>query len=165
MIKGMAKPDTNSGTANKKPETEDVAQDVADRVHSAAIHLLRALSRKDRTMGVTGARLSALSVLYFAGPMTMSKLAHAEEVKLPTMSRLVKDMVLEQLVTRAASETDGRAQVIEMTPKGKAVFERARVNRLMALTTALENLTVESQKTLLSAAVLLENAAQAIRER
>ena len=141
------------------------AEDVADKVHSAAIHLLRSLRGRDKTLGVSGARLSALSVLYFAGPMTMSHLARAEDVKLPTMSRLVKDMVLEQLVTRTAAEDDGRAQVIDMTPKGRSLFMRARVNRLMALTTAMESLTEENQETLLSAAELMENAAKAIREQ
>ena len=156
MIKGMAKP----GTSGERPEAEDVA----DRIHSAAIHLLRSLRGRDKTLGVSGARLSALSVLYFAGPMTLSQLARAEDVKLPTMSRLVKDMVLEQLVTRGPADDDRRALVVDMTPKGRSLFMRARVNRLMALTTSLENLTEENQETLLKAADLMENAAKAIRE-
>ena len=40
-------------------------------------------------MGLTGPRASALSVLVFRGPLTMSQLAEAEQVRRPTITRLV----------------------------------------------------------------------------
>ena len=140
-------------------------EDVADQIHSAAIHLLRALRGKDKVLGISPARLSALSVLYFMGPITISQLAAAEGVKLPTASRLIKDMVRDQLVLRERSEDDGRSSFISISPKGKTLFERGRVNRLMALTTALENLSVENHETLGKAAILMENVATAINQR
>lgn len=138
--------------------------EVAGRIHSAAIHLLRSLKGKDKMLGVSPAQLSALSVLYFAGALTISRLAAAEGVKLPTMSRLVKDMARGQLVMREKAENDARSTYISITPKGKALFERGRINRLMAITTALENLTDENLEILRKAASLMENAARAIRE-
>jgi DNA-binding MarR family transcriptional regulator len=68
-----------------RPET--VA--AADRLHSAAIHLLRRVRQQDTASGVGPAQLSALSVLVFAGPKTLGDLAAAEQVKPPTMSRVV----------------------------------------------------------------------------
>ena len=62
---------------------------VADRLHSAAIHLLRRVRKQDEASGVGPAQLSALSVLVFAGPKTFGELAAAEQVKPPTMSRIV----------------------------------------------------------------------------
>ena len=62
---------------------------VADRLHSAAIHLLRRVRQQDVATGEGPARLSALSVLVFGGPKTLGELAAAEQVKPPTMSRIV----------------------------------------------------------------------------
>ena len=65
------------------------ADAVADRLHSAAIHLLRRLRREDDASGQSAPRLSALSVLVFGGPQTIGALAAAEQVRVPTMSRVV----------------------------------------------------------------------------
>ena len=66
---------------------------VADHLHSAAIHLLRLVRRRDAETGLSPARLSALSVLVFGGPRTVGDLAADEQVRSPTMSRLVAEMV------------------------------------------------------------------------
>jgi hypothetical protein len=63
---------------------------VADRLHSAAIHLLRRLRVEDEALGISAPRLSALSVLVFAGPRRVGELAEAEQVEPPT--RLVDGM-------------------------------------------------------------------------
>ena len=49
----------------------------ADSLHSAAIHLLRKLRRIDAGSGLNAPRLSALSVIVFAGPLTLGQLANA----------------------------------------------------------------------------------------
>src|SRR3954463_14052103 len=63
--------------------------ELADRLHSTAIHLLRRVRKQDVAIGQGPARLSALSVLVFGGPKTLGELAAAEQVKPPTMSRIV----------------------------------------------------------------------------
>src|SRR5262249_22209397 len=75
------------------------AAELADRLHSAAIHLLRRLRRTDPQTGISAAQLSALSVL-MGGPRTISELAAAEQVQPPTMSRLVREMEAAGLVER-----------------------------------------------------------------
>src|SRR5437868_5938952 len=77
----------------------DVA-DVATRLHANAIRLLRQLRREDTRTGLTPARLSALSVLVFAGPRTLRELAEAEQVTAPTMSRIVAALLSEGMITR-----------------------------------------------------------------
>lgn len=139
-------------------------EEVADRLHSAAIHLLRSLKGRDKVLGITPAQLSALSVLYFMGPLAIGKLAKAEGVKPPTISRLVKDMVRLGLVMREAGAEDARASVISITPKGSALFERGRTARLMALTSALSDLSGENLDLLRDAARLMETTARAVRE-
>src|SRR5919204_5288215 len=111
----------------------------ADRMHSAAIHLLRRLSREDARAGVSPARLSALSVLVFAGPKTMTELAEAERVRLPTMSRLVAGMEDEDLVKRTPHASDGRSVRIAATTRGRRILQRARERRLARLVELLEH--------------------------
>ena len=49
--------------------------EVADRLHSAAIHLLRHARKRDVVARQGPARLSALSVLVFSGPMALDRRA------------------------------------------------------------------------------------------
>src|SRR5258706_9015196 len=86
-----------------------VNRSVADRLHSAAIRLLRRLRREEEAMGLTAARASALSVLVFGGPaMTLRALAQAEQVSAPTVTRLILGMERHGLVRRKADAQDRR---------------------------------------------------------
>src|SRR2546425_11795543 len=81
--------------------------ETADRLHSAAIHLLRRLRVRDRESGVGPAQLSALSVLVFGGPRSLGELADAEQVRPPTMSRIVAGVERGALGERAKTEAGG----------------------------------------------------------
>src|SRR6476661_6474657 len=99
----------------------------ADRMHSAAIHLLRRVRvADDQSMGMTPARRSALSVLVFLGPQSLSQLAAAEQVTLPTMSRLVATMEKDGLVRRERDPGDGRVVRLHATGKARRMAERGR---------------------------------------
>src|SRR3989442_5177443 len=95
------------------------ARAIADRLHSAAIHLLRRLRVEDKAMGLTGPRASALSVLVFRGSLTMSQLAEAEQVRRPTITRLVDGLERRGLVRRVSDAEDGRVQLVEATAAGE----------------------------------------------
>src|SRR5215210_541383 len=86
--------------------------DVADHLHSAAIRLLRALRRQDDKWGLSAPRLSALSVVVFGGPIKLGDLARAEQVRPPTMTKLVRALEEAKLVTRKADRVDGRVSWI-----------------------------------------------------
>ena len=96
--------------------------DVADRLHSAAIHLLRHARKQDALAGVGPARLSALSVLVFGGPMALAQLAAAEQVKAPTMSRIVTGLKRSGLARIEADANDARRIRVTATAKGKKVL-------------------------------------------
>src|SRR5580700_7086621 len=91
---------------------------IADQLHSAAIHLLRRVRKQDVAMGEGPARLSALSVLVFGGPKALGELAAAEQVKPPTMSRMVAGLARSRLVTISADPHDARRMQIHATAKG-----------------------------------------------
>ncbi len=131
-------------------------RETADRMHSAAIHLLRRVSREDPRAGVSPARLSALSVLVFAGPQRISELALMERVKVPTMSRLVAAMEGEGLVRRERHGTDGRVVVLHATAKGKRILDRARELRLALLESLLSKATAREIATVREAAEIVD---------
>lgn len=129
--------------------------EIADRLHSAAIHLLRRVRREDDASGVPPARLSALSVLVFRGPVTLGELAAAEGVKPPTMTRIVDGLVEARLARRRPR---GRTVEVTATAEGRRVLERARRRRLDALVELLETLDARELETLRDAASLIERA-------
>src|ERR687885_353396 len=92
---------------------------VADRLHSAAVHLLRLLRREDARSGLSAPRLSALSVLVFGGARTLGELAAAEQVRPPTMTRIAQSLVEDGYATRAADPADRRVVRLSATAKGR----------------------------------------------
>jgi len=129
---------------------------VADRLHSAAIHLLRRLRKVDEASGLSAARLSALSVLVFGGPTTVGALARAEQVAAPTMSRLVSGLERDGFVVREAHEDDARAVRVRPTPKGRRVLEQGRARRVGELAVLLDDVSADELRTLGSAAEIME---------
>ena len=101
--------------------------EVADRLHSAAIHLLRHARKQDVLAKVGPARFSALSVLVFGGPMALGQLAAAEQVKAPTMSRIVAGLKRAGLARIEADAKDARRIRVTATAKGERLLQQARV--------------------------------------
>ena len=106
---------------------------LADGLHSAAIHLLRLVRTEDRATGVGPAQLSALSVLVFGGSMSLRQLAAIEQVKPPTMVRIVQGLVERQLAASRADPSDARKLRISVTRRGRSLMLRARKRRVQAL--------------------------------
>ena len=138
------------------------AGDVADRIHSAAIHLLRGLRRQDDKWGLSAPRLSALSVVVFGGPITLGALARAEQVRPPTMTRLVQALESERLVARAPDVGDKRVTWIKATARGRRLLLKGRKERVRALTSKLASLNRAEINTLDEAASLLEVVARGL---
>src|SRR6059058_728978 len=110
---------------------------VADRLHSTAIHLLRRVRKQDIATGEGPARLSALSVLVFGGAKTLGELAAAEQVKPPTMSRMVAGLARSRLVKITGDPEDGRRMQIRATAKGVKLLQKGRQLRIAYLASHL----------------------------
>jgi DNA-binding MarR family transcriptional regulator len=134
---------------------------LADRLHSAAIHLLRRLRRTDPLTGVSAAQLSTLSVL-MGGPRTIGELAAAEQVKPPTMSRLIREMEAAGLVSRARDRSDGRVVWIGWTPAGQQVMARGRELRIAALKARVAGLSAEDRTALEGGLAVIEGLVQGL---
>ncbi len=143
--------DTSSGSS---PSQE--AREVADRLHSAAILLLRRVRVQGGEPGISTPRLSALSVVVSAGPLTVGELAAAEQVRPPTMTRLVDALAREGLVTRSPHPMDGRSVLVSATPTGKLISTRGRARRIEELGIRMSTLGPQELAALDRAAELME---------
>jgi len=130
--------------------------DVADRLHSAAIHLLRRAREQDEGSGLSPARLSALSVIVFRSPLTLGELAAAEGVRSATMTGIVNGLVTDGLARRRPHADDRRAVLVEATPVGRRLLERARTRRIDHVAAKLGDLSAVELDLLRRAAELLE---------
>ena len=138
----------------QKSEVSEELLEAADRLHSAAIHLLRRLRVRDRESGIGPAQLSALSVLVFGGPRSLGELADAEQVRPPTMSRIVSGLQKAGLVKREATD-DGRRVRLMATAKGTKILWEGRRRRVESLASALAALGESERGRLLELAELL----------
>ena len=137
------------------------ATPVADRLHSAALHLLRRIRMVDAETGISAPRLSALSVLVFGGPRTIGALASAEGVTAPTMTRLVAAMVRDGLVERSEDPADRRVVRVRATAAGRALLLAGRDRRVVALEEMLGPLTPKERRRLDQAASIIEGMLEA----
>lgn len=135
---------------------------VADRLHSTAIQLLRRLRAEDRRTGLSGPRASALSVVVFGGPVTLGELAAAEQVKPPTMTRLVTAMEAQGLVKREGDASDARVVRVRATPRGIRILQEGRARRIARLQAALQELSEEELALLGRATALLGEVVQSL---
>ena len=150
----MKTPHAKSRAVTGGREPADI--DTADALHSAAIHLLRRLRTQDDALGLSAPRLSALSVVVFGGPITVTRLAAAEQVSAATISRMAKEMEWQGLLTRERDSSDKRIQRIRATEKGTALLHEGRRKRVAVLSDMLATLPAGERRLLAKAAQLLE---------
>jgi DNA-binding MarR family transcriptional regulator len=137
---------------------------VADQIHSAAIHLLRQLRKEDDASGLSAPRLSALSVVVFGGPLTLGDLARAEQVRPPTMTRIVTGLEKVGLVKRTGDRGDRRLTLISATSKGKKILAFGRARRVEKLSAAVARLKTGELTELRRGSELLQRVIIKMRE-
>ena len=133
---------------------------MADRLHSAALHLLRRLRTEDDVLGVSPPRLSALSVVVYAGPLAIGALATAEGVAAPTMTRLVDGLEHDGFVRRRRDPADARGVLVEATPAGKRILTRGRAQRVQTLAAGLAALSDDELAAIGRGAELIERVSR-----
>src|SRR5262245_44560982 len=148
-------PSTQSAPSGVRAETLDIA----DRLHSVAIHLLRRVRREDTESGIPAPQLSALSVIVFRGPLTLGALATNEQVRPPSMTRIVAALERAGLVERTVDPNDRRSALVRATTAGEEVLREGRLRRVQALAVDLDALTADERAVVESAVAILEKVA------
>jgi DNA-binding MarR family transcriptional regulator len=144
---------------------EREALELADRLHSASIHVLRYLRTEDDALGVSAPKLSALSVLVFRGPLPVGELAAAEQVTPATTSRLVSDLEAAGLAERTVDPDDGRVRRVSATQRGVELLQEGRRRRVARLAEGIESLPASDRRSLARAADVIEEIVARSRGR
>lgn len=127
----------------------------ANVLHSAALRLLRRAATADSGMSLDGPRASLLSVLVFAGPQPMRRLAEIEQVSPPAITKLVSALEAQGFVRRHPSDRDRRVVLVEATPAGRAILEGGRRDRVALVAGLLDGLSTKDLQTLRRAAEII----------
>ena len=136
-------------------DSQRTSLEIAQELHSAAIHLLRRLRNEDESSGLSAPRLSALSVIVFGGPVSLRDLAKAEKVKPPTMTRIVHALEAQGLVRKQQNADDGRGIFLSATTAGKKLLLESKNRRVRPLADQIDALTASQRDSLAQAARLL----------
>jgi DNA-binding MarR family transcriptional regulator len=144
------------GNTQARPLARPNTIDLADRLHSAALHLLRRLRREDDASGLPAPQLSALSVIVFGGPITLGALAQAEQVRPPTISKLIVMLEAKGLVDRVVDPHDRRIVRVKATARGTKLLHDGRQRRVAALVASLTALSAADRALLARSLPVLE---------
>jgi len=133
----------------------DLRHDAANLLHSAALRLLRSARRADAVLDLDGPRASLLSVLVFAGPLPVGRLAALERVSPPAITKTVGALESAGLALRSRSPRDRRVVLVSATPAGRRLLERGRAARVLAIAAILDGATPDDLHLLRRAATLI----------
>jgi DNA-binding MarR family transcriptional regulator len=137
---------------------DDRRHTTANALHSAALRLLRRAATADTGMRLDGPRASLLSILVFAGPQPMRRLADLEHISPPAVTKLVTALEDQKLVVRRPSPADRRVVLVAATEAGRALLEAGRRDRVALVAGLLDGVSADDLAT-------LERAAQIIAAR
>jgi len=145
-----------------RPQRRQPALDPAAALHKAAIRLLRRVRTADDASGLTAPRASALSVLVFGGPVTLGELARTEQVRPPTITRLVQDMEREGLVKVVPDAADRRIKRVHPTALGRRLMMEGRERRLRRVAAAVASLSKAERSALEQALPVLTKLSESV---
>jgi DNA-binding MarR family transcriptional regulator len=131
-----------------------------ERIYLFVQHLGRRLRDIDARAGLTPARFSALASLRFHGSRNIGDLAADERVRPPSMTRLVRDMERDGLLTRTPDPADGRGVLIELTPRATAVFDTVRAAKIALVSNFLDTLGSPARAAIKTAFAALDDLAE-----
>jgi DNA-binding MarR family transcriptional regulator len=98
------------------------AEDLAARLEAAAMRIRRRGRRAGSATGLSSPRLSALAAIARLGPVSLARLAEAEQVSAPTMTRLVEALVRAGLALREPDPANRRRVRITATDAAPAAL-------------------------------------------
>ncbi len=136
------------------PATIDVAG-LASQLRLSVFRLARKL-RREGEAGVTPTLLAALSTIERHGPLTPGTLAQHEQIKKPTCTRVIADLLEKDLIERTVDPSDGRVAWMQVTPLGRKTLHRVRSRHNEYLAKRMKRLNPDELETLERAARILE---------
>ena len=136
----------------------DVAP-LANELRLAIHRLTRRLRQQHPDNDLTLTQISALAIIWREGPITAGELAIREQVRPPSITRVVDGLESANMVSRRNNPADGRQVVIQITDEGVGRMETYVEAREAWLAQQLAALSVRDRDVLHRAASILNDLA------
>jgi DNA-binding MarR family transcriptional regulator len=132
-----------------------VTADLAHDLRLAVMRLARRLRQQRADHGLPLGQLSALATLERLGPLTPGALAQHEQVRPPSMSKVLAALAAGGLIDRVADPSDGRQQLVSLTPAARTLLREDRRRRDEWMAALLLDLDASDRALLASALPVL----------
>lgn len=147
--------DPTATTTPRHPVDTDGVLAVAASLRLGTTRLARRL-RREADVDLTPSLLSALSMVYLHGPLTLGALAELERVTPPTVTKLVGRLEEAGLVGRACDPDDRRVHRVSITDDGETLLGASRDRKNAWLADRLATLDDDDLECLRRAGELIE---------
>jgi DNA-binding MarR family transcriptional regulator len=138
--------------------------DTVIRLRRVVLKLARQLNAASREEGLTPTQASVLGITTMRGPLSLAELTEIEGINPTMLSRVIGKLDEYELLNRLRDPDDFRAAWVEVTPKGRAVYERITAQRSAEISESVSGLPDGQQAALLAALPALENLAEDLRD-
>jgi len=128
----------------------DLALDLWVKLARAFGTMSRCSVENIRMSGLTPGQFGVLEALGHLGPMTLGTLSQKQLSSCGNTTVVVDNLERQGLVARKASEADRRVTFVELTPKGKRLFDDSFPHHATHITAAVAVLTQAEQEQLAS---------------
>ena len=137
--------------------------DTVIRLRRVVLKLARQLNAASREEGLTPTQASVLGITTMRGPLSLAELTEIEGINPTMLSRVIGKLDEYGLLKRLRDPDDFRAAWVEVTPKGRGVYERIAAQRSAVISESVSGLPDGEQAALLAALPALENLAEDLR--
>src|SRR6266704_200614 len=131
--------------------------DAVIRLRRVVLKLARQLNAASREEGLTPTQASVLGITTMRGPLSLAELTEIEGINPTMLSRVIGKLDEYGLLKRLRDPDDFRAARVEVTPKGRAVYERITAQRSAVISESVSGLPDGQQAALLAARPALDS--------
>jgi DNA-binding MarR family transcriptional regulator len=137
--------------------------ETAGRMRAVIVKLSRQLNASAAHEGLTPSQASALGIIVFRGPLSLTELASVEGLNPTMVSRIVGKLDDARLIRRVANTEDLRSASVEATDDGRQVNEVIRTKRAEVVSEFADRLAPAQQTLLIEALPALEALAEELK--
>jgi DNA-binding MarR family transcriptional regulator len=146
------------GRMRSAPPDTDLAG-LASHLRLSVFRASRTLRRESQS-GISPTLLAALSTIDRHGPITAGDLATHEQVRKPTVTRILASLLEEGLIERTPDPLDRRVAWVQLTPAGRSLMRTVRRRSDRFLARRLARLDAGDLATLERAAEILDRVTE-----
>jgi len=132
-------------TTEKYGKKADIALSMWVKLARASATFGKLTMENIKTFGLTQPQFGVLETLGHLGPMTLCEISRKQFVSGGNMTVVIDNLEKEGLVTRIPSKDDRRSIVVQLTAKGKELFESIFAEHAECVADIASVLTEEEQ--------------------